>query len=215
LSKAKFVPSYNAHVIPSVTFDAMRRAWQILGARWEAYALVLPGDPTFVCQPSVCDAHCCRAFSVSLGAREIARMQTASRLRPERFLELEDGVPLVLPLAQPFLLARAENRCALLGPALECSQYDGRPDACRLYPHFAVAFDTETAKPLRSRDAGIDALVERVISGDPPGATVPLLLRHIECPGSTGPPMDAAEWAALFRRTAALQSLVDTPAGHG
>jgi len=198
-------------VIAAVTLEAISRAWAVLGPRWEAYALVLPGDPAFICQPATCDAHCCRAFSVSLGAPEVARMAAASGLPPSRFLECEDGEPVTLPLVQPYLLARDGNGCALLGGDLGCTQYAGRPSACRLYPHFAVAFDLAAGRPLRSAGSTLPALVDAALAGEPPGPAVPLLLRHTECPGFTGPPLGEAAWAALFRETAALQSAVDSP----
>jgi Fe-S-cluster containining protein len=138
-------------------------------------------------------------------------MTTSSGLIPADFLEIEDGRPVTLPLAQPYLLARSDNHCALLGESLACTQYHGRPNACRLYPHFVVAFDRQAARPLRSADAPLSRLVEDTLEGRL-GNTLPLLLRHTECPGFTGPPLDASAWGRLFLDTALLQEAVDLPA---
>lgn len=184
-------------------------AWATLAPPWEAYRLVLPGDASFICQPEVCRAHCCRAFSVALGDHEMARLQQRSGLLPEAFLEVEDGRPVRLPLARPYLLARSENRCALLGADLRCTQYEGRPDACRLYPHFVVAINQATGRVERGTDVGLAARVTGALAGSLQGEVVPVLLRHVECPGFTGPPLDSDAWARLFLETARLQSAVD------
>jgi Fe-S-cluster containining protein len=174
---------------------------------------VTPETPEFHCQPDLCNAHCCRAFSVALGEREVERMQRLGGLRPEQFLELEDGQPVRLPLVQPYLLARAANRCALLGEDLRCTRYNGRPDACRLYPHFVVAFDLEITKPVRSARLSLPGLVDRALAGRLEGPVVPMLLRHVECPGFTGAPLGPTAWEQLFRATAALQAAVESPDG--
>ena len=116
----------------------MADTWQTISSRYAAYTLAMPGAATFRCQPELCDAHCCRAFTVNLGESEVSRMAASSGLPASRFLESSHGEPLALPLAQPYILARRHNRCALLGPSLTCSQYEGRPNACRLYPHFMI-----------------------------------------------------------------------------
>jgi hypothetical protein len=41
--------------------------------------------------------------------------------------------------------------------------------------------------------------------GGPSPGCVPLFLRHVECPGFTGPPSEGDEWAALLMRTYELQ----------
>jgi len=184
--------------------DRMNAAWVMIAARYEAYGLGLPGSCRFECQPDLCDAHCCRAFSVNLGASEVARMQRESTLQPVQFLECEDGEPITLPMAQPFLLARAENRCGLLGADLRCTQYHGRPDACRLYPHFVIFVDPKNGRPVTADLPVMSASFEAALAGRE-GRYVPLLLRHSECPGFTGPPMDHAEWEALLCATYQLQ----------
>ncbi|MBA4181127.1 MAG: hypothetical protein C0506_11110 [Anaerolinea sp.] len=184
--------------------DLLGRAWKLVAGRYAAYELVLPGSAGFQCQPRLCDAFCCRSYSVNLGEVEVARMATTSGLLPARFLETENGEPIVLPMAQPFLLRREDNRCALLGDDLRCTQYHGRPDACRLYPHFVVFINEAEAKPVY---ADLDAIAEAMAAfrsgGKPP--LVPLLLRHVECPGFTGPPMTGEEWQVLFATTYELQ----------
>jgi hypothetical protein len=42
------------------------------------------------------------------------------------------------------------------------------------------------------------------------GPYVPLLLRHIECPGFTGEPMSEPAWRELLLATAALQYPLDS-----
>ena len=167
----------------------------------------MPGSPTFICQAELCDAHCCRAFSVNLGESEVERMQRASGLRPLDFLESEDGVIVNLPLAQPYLLKRAENRCAQLAPGLSCGQYEGRPNACRLYPHFVLFIDPVSLRPVHAEMDGMRASFAAATAPDarPPGLYVPLLLRHVECPGFTGASMSSVEWSGLFEDTFRLQ----------
>ncbi|MBI5946693.1 MAG: YkgJ family cysteine cluster protein [Chloroflexi bacterium] len=179
-------------------------AWQRVESRYRAYGLLLPGQPSFICQPQACDAHCCRSFSVSLGDHEVQRMQATAGLSPVEFLESEEGEPIALPLARPYLLARVENRCALLSPDLACGRYEGRPDACRLYPHQVLVVDETTGRPSATASGAPVAAVDQFLRGEP-GGTLPLLLRHLECPGFTGPPLTAAAWAVLLRNTCELQ----------
>lgn len=121
-----------------------------------------------------------------------------------QFLELEEGDPITLPLAQPFLLAREGGHCRFLGPELDCTVYSGRPNACRLYPHFVVFVDAATGKvttpPLGDGRRAIDALLAGQSS-----SFVPLLLGHVECPGFTGGPLPEASWRALLEATYHLQ----------
>ena len=187
-----------------VPAGALKSAWDHVASRYAAYELVLPGSATFVCQAELCDAYCCRAYTVNLGEAEVQRMARESRLEPSRFLEYYDGLPLALPMAQPFLLRREENRCALLGDDLRCGQYHGRPDACRLYPHFLVFIDQATWKPVYSDTGGFERSVAAFVEGRE-DALVPLLLRHVECPGFTGPPIAEEAWWELFESTRALQ----------
>ncbi len=122
-------------------FAALRAAWVEVSAKYEAYSLILPGDPLFVCRAADCDAYCCRTFSVSLGDREVERFELKSSLPRTKFLEIENGEPIYLPLAQPYLLARTEARCSMLGDNLGCTQYAGRPDACRMFPYQLLFID--------------------------------------------------------------------------
>lgn len=187
-------------------FAEMSEAWRTIAGRFAAYDLALPGSPAFRCQPLVCDAHCCRAFSVSLGEAEVARMQHASRMQPVAFLESEDGRPITLPMAQPYLLRRAHNRCAILASDLSCGEYDGRPNACRLYPHFLLFIEASTGRPVSGDVAGMSASARLLIAGSSPRPYIPLLVRHVECPGFTGSPMDEGAWRALLEETFRLQS---------
>ncbi len=177
-----------------------QQAWNGISPRYEAYALLLPGDPSFICQAQVCDAHCCRKFSVSVGDADRARMERETRLAPVEFLESEDGEPITLPLARPFLLRRAGNGCAMLAADLGCSVYTGRPDACRQYPYQVLFANAEGGI---ARPSPEDALA--LLANDSPAGPVALLVRHIECPGFTGDPLTADTWQTLRASTLALQ----------
>ena len=183
--------------VDDVELDAMRVAWATIQARYQAYELFLPGDPSFMCQPHVCDAHCCRKFSVSVGEEERLRMERETGLTPIQFLECEDGEPIALPMLRPYLLRRSEkeSRCAMLGDGLECTVYTGRPDACRQYP-YQVLF------PARARGLDRDEATRALRPGV---HDVALLVRHIECPGFTGPPIPEDLWHSLRQTTFELQ----------
>lgn len=118
------------------------------------------------------------------------RMEGASGLAPARFLECEDGEPIALPLADPYLLARRDGACALLEAGGACSQYAGRPAACRLYPYQVAWLDGKTGNP----------------SGRDRGGAIALLLRHRECPGFTGPRLSEEGRAGLLAEMLRLQS---------
>jgi len=184
--------------------DAVAAAWRAVSPRFAAYALVLPHRPSFVCQPADCRAHCCHAFSVSLGEPEADRMTRATGLPSTSFLELEDGEPIALPLAQPYLLARERGHCRFLGEDLGCTVYSGRPNACRLYPHFVVFIDSATLRVTTPSGSLAREMLAAFLAGEQPALT-PLLLGHVECPGFTGPPLNLEEWSALMRSTCALQ----------
>ena len=190
-------------------FETAQKTWDSVRERWTAYQLLLPGSPSFICQAQACDAYCCRAYSVPLGDSEVARMERTSGLLRSRFLESEDGVPVLLPLAQPYLLARAENCCAMLGTDLGCTQYEGRPDACRLYPHFVLAFEPGDEPRRITTVHDVRAAVAAAASGEMPQGAIPLLVGHTECPGFTGPPLGRDAWRDILLSTAALQYPAD------
>ncbi|HKS92093.1 MAG TPA: YkgJ family cysteine cluster protein [Tepidiformaceae bacterium] len=193
-------------MIPSpVTLETIAASWDAIRTRYGAYALAMPGVPAFHCQPQLCDAHCCRAFTVNLGEAEVRRMHTTSGLAPSRFLESENGEPLALPLAQPYILARRDNHCALLDDSLGCGQYAGRPNACRLYPHFLLFFDRALQRPVHGDVGAIRHSIARLLAGQPFDVLVPMLVRHVECPGFTGEPMTPEQWIALVAETFELQ----------
>lgn len=172
------------------TFDsgAALAAWGVIRARYPSYDLVLPGANSFNCRAETCNAWCCRALSVPLGDVDVERMERVTRLAPADFLECENGEPIALPLRDPYLMARAGGACVLLGKDLACSRYHGRPAACRLYPFQVLVVDEREGRPVR-----------------PGTGAIPLLLRHRECPGFTGPPLQEEAWATLLRETALLQ----------
>jgi len=183
----------------------MRAGWQKLAPRFTAYELHLPGSPSFVCLVEKCPAHCCKIYTVSLNAPELERLTRFSGLEPVDLLECEDGQPITLPLAQPYILARRDGKCALLGDDLRCSQYEGRPESCRLYPHFIIFLNEETGRPVYSELDAMTASIRAVVNGEDPGPLVPLLLRHLECPGFDGEPIAEDAWVALARETFQLQ----------
>ncbi len=176
----------------------MALAWEAAAARFGAYHLILPGSRAFVCKTDDCEAACCRVFSVAMHDRDVARFARVSGLQPVQFLELENGEPIRLPLAQPYLLARDEGRCRFLRPRHRCGAYEARPTACRLYPHFVVYWNLETARPVYADPPPLTAAAAG-------GPIVPLLLGHDQCPGFTGPPLAPAEWLALLEETDHLQ----------
>jgi Fe-S-cluster containining protein len=186
-------------------FAAMHQAWEQVAPRFQAYQLVMPGSPRFICQPAVCTAYCCHAYSVSLSDADVERMRRFESLEPVEFLELdEDGTPVTLPMAQPYLLARSDNHCKMLNSDLGCGAYHGRPNACRLYPHFVVFWDAEAGRARTSPSRRVEAAFDAASKGKMYGAT-PLLLGHSECPGFTGEPIEEAEWWDLFEATYQMQ----------
>ena len=152
----------------------LEAAWGQVRERYGSYRLVLPGDPSFICQPHECDAYCCRAFNVALDGGEAERLGAATRWPAARFLESEDGEPIALPLAKPFVLGRREGHCVFLDAELTCEQYDARPDACRSYPHQVVFVDAASGRPAQPlREAGQRA-VEAVVAGEAAEGALPL-----------------------------------------
>jgi len=183
----------------------MRRVWGEVSARFAAYELVVPGSASFICQAEACEAQCCRAFSVNLGDAEMERFGKESGKTPIEFLECEDGKPIALPLAQPYLLARAGGRCKQLGTDLACGEYAGRPNACRLYPHFVIFVDPETARPVYAELEGMERSFRAALESGSAEPYAALLLRHTDCPGFTGPAMSEPDWRRLFEATYQLQ----------
>ena len=184
--------------------EQLRLAWHGLSRDFPAYALVMPGDPSFICQAEACDAHCCRAFSVPLGEGEVERMTKFSGFSPGRFLESEAGEPLALPMVQPYLLARNEGSCILLREDRGCGQYAGRPDACRMYPHQLVVVENGRAA-FAAGNAVVRRGLESMAADTGPAPVTVLLLRHRECPGFTGSPLTIAEWFRTLYETCDLQ----------
>lgn len=188
----------------AIFIKRMRLTWPAIAERYEAFRLLLPGDPLFICQPQTCTAYCCHAYSVSLDDGESRRLASTSGLQPIQFLETENGEPVILPLAQPLLLGRSDGHCVLLDSALACSQYEGRPNACRLYPHSVIFVDEASYRPIYGDLDRISAGLAAFERGEGIGC-LPLLLRHSECPGFTGPPLPEETWRTLLLDTALLQ----------
>lgn len=187
----------------------MESAWRKMSDRLDAYELVIPGTTAFGCLMSACTQHCCNRYTVNLSERDVDRVARFSGLAPRDFLDCEDGEPLALPLAQPYVLSRNQGTCVFLGPDMSCQQYEGRPNACRLYPHFVLFVDPETAKPTYGDTAAITRSFEHCLTGQP-FALVPVLMRHRACPGFDGDRRLAEpEWLSLLQETARIQYAPD------
>lgn len=182
----------------------MEQAWGEARAGLETHGLVLPGSPAFVCQADLCDAWCCRNLTVALDEADVARLERETGRMPVTFLESERGVPIALPLAQPYVLGRGDSACVFLAADRRCGAYPGRPGACRLYPHSILFVDAESGRPLTLSAPDRRAAVEAALHGEG-HEVLPLLLRHLACPGFTGPPLDMAAWCALLAETYSLQ----------
>lgn len=166
----------------------------------------MPGDQQFVCLATDCPSHCCRKYTVSLGDVEVERMIRESGRQPIHFLECEDGEPIAFPLAQPYVLAREDGACKLLGDHLLCGEYEGRPDACRQYPHHVLFIDISAAKPVYGDLSRMAEAMRWFETGDASETDcVPILVRHLDCPGFGGEPLDAGEWLDLIGETTYLQ----------
>jgi Fe-S-cluster containining protein len=176
----------------------MQAAWAEAAPRFTAYHLLLPSSPSFICKTDACEARCCHTFSVALHDRDVVQFAQVTGLQPVEFLELEDALPIRLPLGQPYLLARDDGRCRFLLPEHHCGVYQARPTACRLYPHFVVYWNLESARPAYQDPPPLDGAAAE-------GPVVPLLLGHDDCPGFTGPPLGPAAWLELLREIDHLQ----------
>ena len=193
-------------------FAKLRDAWAAVAAKYEAYNLVLPGDPSFLCQPQECDAYCCRTFSVSLGEREVSHFAYESGLSAIEFLELEDGEPIALPLARPYLLARSDGSCSMLGGDLSCTEYEARPDACRLFPYQILFVDAGQHRNVRPSAEERVAAVAVMLGGGAGGDVNAFLVGHTACPGFTASPLSGGDWEGLVRRIYGMQ-FGEEPAG--
>lgn len=183
----------------------MAAAWAEMAGRFGAYDLVIPGSAAFQCLMAACQKHCCNRYTVNLSDDDVARVVRYSGLLPRDFLECEDGEPLALPLAQPFVLGRAHGTCVFLGADLGCQQYAGRPNACRLYPHFALFVDSSTGKPTYGDSPAIAQSLDAWLSGRR-HSLVPVLMRHLDCPGFAGDRLlPEAEWLTILTETARIQ----------
>jgi Fe-S-cluster containining protein len=193
----------------AAVLDLLRETWAPVAARFAAYDLLLPGTPSFDCLASSCPAHCCRVFSVALGEPEAERLASTHGLAHNFFLESEDGEPIALPLAEPYLLARRDGQCVLLRDDLLCGAYAGRPNACRLYPHQLLVIDPGARRPAGATPERVAEATGALLAGDATAPVlrerVPVLLQHRSCPGFRGPEHTGATWRALYAETCELQ----------
>jgi len=199
-------PRYHGPV-PGTPFpaDVLTQIWESIRHRFAAYEHALPGSASFICKTDLCNCFCCKSYTVNLGEPEVARFAASSGLPTPRFLETEGDEPIILPMAQPYVLRRENSRCAFLGDDLRCTQYHGRPDACRLYPYFILVIDREAARPVYADRDKIQGAVAAFARNDTAHPFLPILVQHSECPGFTGPPMSEADWHTLFETTYDLQ----------
>jgi Fe-S-cluster containining protein len=184
--------------------ERSRAAWAAIAARFGGYGFVGPETPAFRCLSSACPVNCCRPFTVALDAEDLERFLRLSGLPVESVVECEGGVPVVLPLAEPYVLAREGGACRFLGADGRCTQYEARPTACRLYPYQVVFVDEGTGRliapsPERVREA------MAALEGVGGVGTVPVLLFHRACPGFVGEPLGEVAWLRLLRDTLSLQ----------
>lgn len=190
-----------------------RDLWSRVAKHCEAFELVLPDSPSFVCKAAACPVHCCKVFGiVPLSDGEIERLSRFSGLERLDLLEVRNGEPVVLPELprdRPYHLSRSpDGTCAFLGDDLLCSQYAGRPDACRVYPHYVFFFDSESERPVSASVGEQREAIGRLSAGDLPRSRrhlVPVLLRHGMCPGFTGPALGREAWFGLMDATFRLQ----------
>ncbi len=185
--------------------EAMRAAWSVVADRFQAYDLVVPGATAFHCLMGDCTEHCCNRYTVNLSDHDVDRVVRASGRSPREFLECEDGEPISLPIAQPYILTRAGGTCVFLQSDLACGVYEGRPNACRLYPHFVLFVDPVSGRPTYGDVHAIAASFRDWLSGHP-GPLVPVLMRHRACPGFEGARrLPENEWFTILRETARIQ----------
>ncbi len=185
--------------------EAMRAAWSVIADRFQAYDLVVPGTVAFECLMGDCTEHCCNRYTVNLSERDVDRVMRVSGRPTREFLECEDGEPIALPIAQPYVLARAEGTCVFLQTDMACEIYEGRPNACRLYPHFVLFVDPASGRPTYGDVQAITRSFRGWLNSEP-APLVPVLMRHRACPGFQGSrllPDD--EWLAILRETARIQ----------
>jgi len=221
-SVANLRPSCNGvgsppyHELAVSLHDRARAAWAAIAPRVAAYAFVGPETPAFRCLSSDCPVNCCRPFTVALDAEDLARFTRVSGLPVEAIVECADGLPVVLPLTEPYVLARHDGACKFLGPDGRCKQYDARPSACRLYPYQVLLVDEGAGRitsPSPGRVQAALAAIDDPSGGD--GEIVPVLLAHRACPGFTGLPLGIEGWRQLLRETLVLQfrhALAEQPA---
>lgn len=188
----------------------MRDAWAGIAERFQAYELVVPGATAFDCLQGNCTEHCCNRYTVNLSERDVDRVVRFSGRSPRDFLECEDGEPISLPIAQPYVLTRAGGTCTFLQSDLGCGVYEGRPNACRLYPHFVLFVDPDSGRPTYGDIPAISDSMGDWLAGRASGL-VPVLMRHCACPGFEGDrTLPEDEWLTILRETARIQYSPDS-----
>jgi Fe-S-cluster containining protein len=188
----------------------MRAAWARIDDRFQAYDLVVPGTVAFECLMASCTEHCCNRYTVNLSERDVDRVMRVSGRPTREFLECEEGEPIALPIAQPYVLTRAGGTCVFLQGDMACEIYEGRPNACRLYPHFVLFVDPESGRPTYGDVDAIERSFSAWLTGDS-SPLVPVLMRHRACPGFEGRRLlGDDQWLDILRETARIQYAPDS-----
>ena len=93
-----------------------------------------PGEPRVVAAPCLAEGchDCCLGTEMPLSRRDVERLEARGH-DPRDFTLAEDGFT---------FLANVDDRCYFLGDDGRCTEYDHRPEGCRLYP---LVLDEEMA----------------------------------------------------------------------
>lgn len=119
-------------------------------------------------------------------------------------MECDEQGPVILPLSEPYVLARGNGACKFLAPDGCCTQYAARPTACRLYPYEVVLVEEPSGRLLSPSPERLHAALEAFSEGEPT-SIVPVLLRHADCPGFLDAPLGVETWRRLFRDVLEMQ----------
>lgn len=81
-----------------------------------------------------CFGDCCRKANVFLTPYDIIKLKKRLKMTSSEFLEKYTAMPSSSEFPFPALMLRTENEQCLMIDGDDCSVYDSRPLACRLYP---------------------------------------------------------------------------------
>src|SRR3990170_2819142 len=165
---------------PALTGRA-RAAWERI-APGNLDRLVLPGCPGFRCQPTACDALCCRdPYLAPLTAREVGGLCGRGFVPATFVATLGDPHGRHLPLAlagRPLYLQKtAGGASPSLGAPRGCPVYTDRPGGCRAYPHTLLFAALSGERLVGDAAAALRASAVRIAAGGGPGraSLIPLI----------------------------------------